>query len=69
MAKSTTNFGKKRKRGPPPTGVTPTVTLRIPAQVIAAIDDWGRKSGTQSRTETLRILIDIGLATKPTKLK
>jgi metal-responsive CopG/Arc/MetJ family transcriptional regulator len=60
MAKSITE--RQKRRGRPPTGLTPSVTLRLPASLLTAIDKWGRDHDTVSRTEAIRRLLEKALA-------
>jgi hypothetical protein len=52
----------KRKPGHPATGKDPIIALRVPADTIRAIDKWGGEG--VSRSEPIRTLIEIGLASK-----
>jgi hypothetical protein len=52
----------KPKRGLPAIGKDPIIALRVPAETIAQIDKWGGKR--VSRSEAIRTLIEIGLASK-----
>jgi len=52
----------KRKPGRPATGKDPLIALRVPAGTIHAIDKWGGER--VSRSEAIRTLIEIGLASK-----
>jgi hypothetical protein len=52
----------KRKPGRPATGKDPLIALRVPAETIRAIDKWGGEG--VSRSEAIRTLIEIGLASK-----
>lgn len=38
------------------------IVFLVPADEIAAIDEWGFEQGSQSRSETIRTLIRRGLA-------
>ena len=51
----------KRERRPT-TAKDPVIALRVPAATIAAIDKWG--GDRVSRSEAIRTLIEIGLASK-----
>jgi hypothetical protein len=53
---------KKKKRGRPATGRDPLIALRVPAETIAEIEKWG--GDRLSRSEAIRTLIEIGLASK-----
>ena len=50
------------KRERPTTAKDPVIALRVPAATIAAIDKWG--GDRVSRSEAIRTLIEIGLASK-----
>jgi hypothetical protein len=52
----------KRKPGRPATGRDPLIALRVPRETIRAIDKWGGER--VSRSEAIRTLIEIGLASK-----
>jgi hypothetical protein len=53
----------KPKRGrPAATAKDPLIALRVPAETIAEIDKWG--GDRVSRSEAIRTLIEIGLASK-----
>ena len=52
----------KPKRGRPATAKNPLIALRVLAKAIAEIDKWG--GDRVSRSEAIRTLIEIGLASK-----
>jgi hypothetical protein len=52
----------KPKRGRPATAKDPLIALRVPAETIAEIDKWG--GDRVWRSEAIRTLIEIGLASK-----
>jgi len=54
----------KKRRGPgrPATGHNPTVAVRLPQQVIDAVDKWAKKNGVAGRSEAFRRLVEAGLA-------
>jgi Arc/MetJ-type ribon-helix-helix transcriptional regulator len=53
----------KKKRGRPPTGRDPATTIRLAADLRAAIDAWSLKLDDRpSRSEAIRRLIEFGLA-------
>lgn len=58
----------QKKRGRPPTGVTPQVNVRLAPDVIDALDHFVRENPTmpeaQSRSELLRFIITEWLAEK-----
>lgn len=58
MAKSIKEIPKKRGR--PATGKDPLVTLRLPEEMIAALDGRASDAGV-SRSEAMRQLIEAGL--------
>jgi len=58
MAKS--NIARQKNRGRPATGVTPTMTIRLPNALIAAIDRLSSERGV-TRSEIVRVLIEDGL--------
>jgi Arc/MetJ-type ribon-helix-helix transcriptional regulator len=53
----------QKKRGRPATGRDPAITVRLPHQLISAINEWTSKN-TLSRSEAIRQLIEQGLARK-----
>ncbi|MBX9841082.1 MAG: ribbon-helix-helix domain-containing protein [Xanthobacteraceae bacterium] len=50
-----------KKRGRPATGKDPLVALRLPPELIKAIDAWAAKFGKASRSEAIRTLIETSL--------
>ena len=47
-----------KKRGPPATGKTPVICLRIPAEMTARIDDWAKAQNDKPpRSEAIRRLL------------
>lgn len=48
---------EKRKRGRPATGSDPVVSVRLPAELVAAIDAEAAESGT-SRQAVIRAVIE-----------
>jgi len=58
--KSITVIPKKRGRGRPATGRDPLVALRLPPEMIKAIDDWAARNG-ESRSQAMRALLERGL--------
>jgi Arc/MetJ-type ribon-helix-helix transcriptional regulator len=50
----------QKKRGRPPTGETPHVTVRLADQLITAVDDWAGAHEI-SRSEAIRQLVELGL--------
>src|ERR1700730_1371486 len=51
---------KRRRPGRPATGTDPAVAVRLPPEVLAAVDQWA-KSQTESRSEAIRRLVEHGL--------
>jgi metal-responsive CopG/Arc/MetJ family transcriptional regulator len=47
----------RKKPGPPPTGKTPLVSVRLPERLIAALDNWAGKNDI-SRSEAVRIILE-----------
>lgn len=54
--------GIPKRRGRPATGRDPVVPVRLPAEFIARIDNWGAKQAAHSRSEAIRRLVEIGLS-------
>jgi len=52
----------KRKAGRPATGRDPIIAWRVTAEAVHPIDKWGGER--VSRSEAIRTLIEIGLASK-----
>ena len=59
--------GTQRKRGRPATGQDPVSAIRLSPEMTSAIDSWASKTGTHSRSEAIRRLIEMALALKPTQ--
>jgi hypothetical protein len=54
-----------KQRGPPPTGKTPIICLRIPVEVTARIDDWAKAQNDKPpRSEAIRRLLVKALGKK-----
>jgi hypothetical protein len=49
---------KKRGRGRPATGKDPLVALRLPPDLIKAIDSWAARHGAASRSAAIRTMIE-----------
>lgn len=49
-----------KKRGRPATGRDPLLTGRVPAEMIAAVEEWAERHKV-SRSEAVRRLIQLGL--------
>jgi hypothetical protein len=54
----------KGKRGRPATGHHPTLGGRVPADLIAAVDDYAAKAGI-NRSDAMRRLLEAGLKRRP----
>lgn len=50
-----------KKRGRPATGRDPLIALRLPAELVKAVDKWAAKRGI-NRSSAIRQWIEIGLA-------
>jgi hypothetical protein len=59
MAKSIKVHPKKR-RGRPATGKDPLVSARMPAELIARVEEWAEANDT-SRSDAVRKLVERGL--------
>jgi hypothetical protein len=57
----TTNSGPRKSAGRPATGCDPVVRVRMPPDILAAIDRFAGKFAGLSRSQAIRALIDIGL--------
>jgi hypothetical protein len=65
MAKESITVTPK-KRGRPATGQDPVLTVRLPPSTRSAIEKWAKQQKDRpSRSEAIRRLIEIALATKP----
>lgn len=63
MGKSITVHQKRRGR--PATGRDPAVTIRIPKDVLEAVEAWaGRQDDTPARSPAIVRLVEIGLKAK-----
>ena len=51
-----------KKRGRPATGRDPFVGIRLPAELIQAVELWAGRNDTPSRSEAIRRLVELGLA-------
>jgi len=62
---------KRKKRGRPPTGVDQLYGVRIPDNLILAIDRWATENDSPSRSDALRRLVELGLSfsKKPPKVQ
>lgn len=60
MASSKKNVIQKRRPGRPATGTHPLVTVRLPPDMIAALDDKASAEGV-SRSDIIRRLVELGL--------
>jgi hypothetical protein len=61
VAKTISVKQKKRRRGRPATGHDPFVGIRLPPDLIEAIDAWGKQEHAPSRSEAIRRLLEQGL--------
>jgi hypothetical protein len=61
MAKSITV--KRKKAGRPATGTEPLYGVRIPDELMAQIQKWGRENSA-TRSEAIRRLVELGLKAK-----
>jgi len=52
----------KKKRGRPATGHDPLVGVRLPPELIAAIDAWAKRERAVSRSDAIRRFIERALA-------
>jgi hypothetical protein len=65
MGKSISVRQKKRGRGRPATGKTPTASLRLPEILADKIDAWSLGQPDQPlRSEAIRRLVELGLKAK-----
>jgi hypothetical protein len=65
MAKESITVTPK-KRGRPATGQDPVLTIRLAPSARLAIENWARQQKDKpSRSEAIRRLIEIALASKP----
>jgi hypothetical protein len=62
---------KRKKRGRPATGVDQLYGVRIPDNLILAIDRWTVDNDSSSRSDAIRRLLELGLSfsKKPPKAK
>jgi Arc/MetJ-type ribon-helix-helix transcriptional regulator len=60
MAK--TRSVKRKKQGRPATGTDPLVGVRLPQELIDAIDRWADREGAASRSGAIRRLLEQALA-------
>jgi len=52
----------QKVRGQAPTGRNPVSAVRLPAELVAAIDRWAVREQVGSRSEAIRHLVELGLA-------
>lgn len=50
-----------KKRGRPATGKDPLVALRLPPELIKAVDAWAARNKAQSRSAAIRSMIETAL--------
>jgi Arc/MetJ-type ribon-helix-helix transcriptional regulator len=55
---------KKRGRGRPATGKDPSITVRVPKEVIDKIERWADHHTDGERSEAIRRLLELGLKAK-----
>lgn len=62
---------KRKRRGRPATGVDQLYGIRIPDNLVLAIDRWGQENDSPSRSDAIRRLVELGLSFggKPPKVK
>jgi hypothetical protein len=54
---------KQKKRGRPPTGITPMVGVRLSSEVRQAVETWAKDQSDQpSLSEAIRRLVELGLS-------
>jgi Ribbon-helix-helix protein, copG family len=51
----------RKKTGRPVTARHPVKTLRMPADLVARIDQWAKRNGKDSHSEAMRHLLELGL--------
>jgi hypothetical protein len=49
---------KRKKRGRPATGTDPFVGIRLPPEVIKAVEAWAVRNGQPSRSHAIRAMIE-----------
>jgi hypothetical protein len=54
----------QKKRGRPATGRDPVSAVRLPTDLTAEIDAWAEKHGSDTRSEAIRRLVELGLTVK-----
>ena|SRR5271155_3441665 len=52
---------KPKKRGRPATGKDPFYGVRMPDDLVAAVDKWAAENCASSRSDAIRRLIEVGL--------
>lgn|SRR5438270_7307567 len=52
----------RKKRGRPATGQDPVSAIRLSPKLTASIDKWAGRNGAASRSEAIRRLVELGLA-------
>jgi Arc/MetJ-type ribon-helix-helix transcriptional regulator len=52
----------RKKRGRPATGQDPVSAIRLPPKLTTSIDKWAARIGAASRSEAIRRLVELGLA-------
>src|SRR5258708_31092768 len=67
MMRSIAVTQKKRGRGRPATGHDPTLTIRLPKELTARIDDHAKSKG-ETRSDVMRRFLEAGLAAESVAL-
>jgi hypothetical protein len=52
----------RKKRGRPATGQDPVSAIRLPPKLTTSIDKWAAHNGAASRSQAIRRLVELGLA-------
>ncbi|MGD0420646.1 MAG: ribbon-helix-helix domain-containing protein [Xanthobacteraceae bacterium] len=58
---------KPKRRGRPATGKDPFYGVRMPDDLVAAVDKWGADNEAPSRSDAIRRLIELGLHSRGRK--
>jgi Arc/MetJ-type ribon-helix-helix transcriptional regulator len=59
---NSTKSVKRKKRGRPATGQDPVSAIRLPPKLTTSIDKWAAHNGAASRSQAIRRLVELGLA-------
>jgi hypothetical protein len=65
----TTNSGPRKSAGRPATGCDPAVKVRMPADILAAIDRFAGKFAGLDRSAAIRALVELGCVPGARKTK